>query len=49
MLASPYTRGAVSGLGFITVLAGLAELASAFSARRRASTVPPAPGVTSDR
>jgi hypothetical protein len=31
--ASPYVRGAVSGIGAITVLAGLAELGGAF--RRR--------------
>ena len=35
LLANPYVRGAVSGIGLITALAGLAELAGAFSRRRR--------------
>ena len=33
LLASPMLRGAVSGIGFITALAGLAELAGAFVRR----------------
>ncbi len=32
---NPYVRGAVSGLGLINVIAGLAELYSVFSSRRR--------------
>lgn len=34
LLASPYARGAVSGVGVITALAGVAELATAFALRR---------------
>ena len=34
-LASPFVRGAVSGVGVITATAGLAELAGAFGLRRR--------------
>lgn len=34
-LASPFLRGAVSGVGIITACAGLVELASAFGLRRR--------------
>ncbi|MBA3297087.1 MAG: hypothetical protein H0U19_09135 [Acidobacteria bacterium] len=45
-LASPYVRGAVSGVGVITACAGLLELASVFGLRRRApdstGTTPPA-------
>jgi hypothetical protein len=33
MLGSPVLRGAVSGIGFITALAGLAELAGVFLRR----------------
>jgi hypothetical protein len=36
ILASPFARGAVSGIGGITVIAGLTELAAAFVSRRRA-------------
>lgn len=32
---SPYVRGAVSGVGVITALAGLAELGSIIASRRR--------------
>ena len=32
---SPYVRGAVSGLGLINIVAGLAELFSIFSSPRR--------------
>jgi hypothetical protein len=32
---SPYVRGAVSGIGGITAIAGLAELAFVVAARRR--------------
>ena len=34
ILSSPYTRGAVSGVGLITAVAGILELAAAFGARR---------------
>jgi len=34
-LGSPFVRGAVSGIGGITTLAGLAELATAIVARHR--------------
>jgi hypothetical protein len=36
ILASPFVRGAVSGIGAITTLAGIAELATAIVARHRA-------------
>ena len=35
LFGSPFLRGAVSGIGAITTLAGLAELAGAFGSRRR--------------
>lgn len=44
-LESPYARGGVTGVGVITALAGVAELASLFAGRaRRGSrdTTPPA-------
>ena len=41
LLASPYARGAVSGVGLITALAGIAELGAAFGIRRQSS--PPQP------
>lgn len=34
-LSSPFVRGGVSGIGAITTLAGLAELATAIAARNR--------------
>ena len=34
-IKSPYVRGAVSGLGLINIVAGLAELFSIFSSLRR--------------
>ena len=34
-IKSPYVRGAVSGLGLINIVAGLAELFSIFSSPRR--------------
>jgi hypothetical protein len=40
-LPNPFVRGAISGIGLITALAGLAELGGAF--RRRE------PGATADR
>jgi hypothetical protein len=36
VFASPFTRGAVSGVGAITVLAGLAELSGVLAMRQRA-------------
>ena len=39
-MASAYARGAVSGIGLITLVAGLAELAAAFAARGEAPTAP---------
>jgi hypothetical protein len=36
VFASPFTRGAVSGVGAITVLAGLAELSGVVAMRQRA-------------
>lgn len=35
VLASPFARGAVSGIGAITAIAGLSELGAVFLARRR--------------
>lgn len=35
VLASPYARGAVTGIGVITALAGLVELGSIFVSRAR--------------
>lgn len=49
VLASPYARGAVSGVGLVTMLAGLAELGGAFATRRQAPTAPQGPTVRSDR
>jgi hypothetical protein len=37
LLASPYARGAVSGVGVITAIAGVLELAAAFGVRRAIS------------
>lgn len=37
ILASPFARGAVSGVGLVTLLAGLAEIAGAFGAWRNGS------------
>lgn len=37
LLSSPIARGAVSGIGVVTSLAGLAELAAAFQLRRPAA------------
>lgn len=36
VVRNTFVRGAVSGIGVMTVLAGLAELAAAFAARRPA-------------
>ena len=35
IVGNPFVRGAVSGLGVINVIAGVAELFSLFSSRRR--------------
>jgi hypothetical protein len=45
LLASPYARGAVSGVGLITAVAGVLELAAAFGARRPATPEEPKAGV----
>lgn len=37
-IESPYIRGAVTGVGVITALAGLVELGSVFAARSRRQT-----------
>ena len=39
-LTSPFVRGAVSGLGLLTALAGLAELGGAFRRKREAPQEP---------
>jgi hypothetical protein len=41
VLASPFARGAVSGVGAITVVAGLAELSGVLSRRNRPNHEPP--------
>jgi hypothetical protein len=41
VLASPFARGAVSGVGAITVVAGLAELSGMLSKRSRPNHEPP--------
>jgi hypothetical protein len=45
VLASPFVRGAVSGIGAITALAGLAEIGGLFGRRERGSQQQPAPPV----
>ncbi len=40
LLANPFVRGAVSGIGAITAIAGLAELGAAVASRRRRGPVP---------
>jgi hypothetical protein len=45
LLASPYARGAVSGVGLITAFAGVLELAAAFGARRTAGPDEHTPGL----
>jgi hypothetical protein len=35
LVSSPFVRGGVSGIGVITIVAGLAELGSAIVSRRR--------------
>ena len=49
VLASSYARGAVSGVGFVTMLAGLAEIGGAFALRRDAAAPPHGPTLHSDR
>lgn len=44
LVGSPFVRGAVSGIGVITVIAGLSELASAILSRRREPAGPPQAG-----
>lgn len=47
LLNSPYARGAVTGVGVVTALAGLAELGSLVLSRaRRHDAQPPPPTVT---
>jgi len=47
LLNSPYARGAVTGVGVITAIAGLAELGSLIlsKARRGGGSDPPSPAV----
>ena len=40
LLASPFVRGAVSGVGTLTVVAGLAELGGALGSRRSRENPP---------
>jgi hypothetical protein len=42
LLHTPSARGAVSGVGVITVVAGLAELAGVLALRHRSNAAPPA-------
>ena len=49
IVQSPYARGAVSGVGLVTMLAGLADLAAAFASRRSASDLPSPPTLPSGR
>jgi hypothetical protein len=44
LLASPYFRGAVSGIGLVTVLAGLAELTGLMMRRRQGAVRSADPG-----
>ena len=45
--ASAYARGAVSGLGLVTLLAGFADLGAAFASRRDTPNVPSRPTLSS--
>lgn len=45
--ASPYARGAVSGLGLVTLLAGVADLGAAFASRRETPNLPSRPTLPS--
>ena len=49
MLSSPFARGAVSGIGIVTTLAGLAEFGAAFGGRRPNAEPPGEPTFHSDR
>lgn len=49
ILASPFARGAVSGVGLVTLLAGLAEIGGAFASRREAAAASHRPTLSSDR
>ena len=49
LLASAYVRGAVSGIGLVTLLAGLADLGGAFASRRETPNLPSSPSLPSDR
>lgn len=49
IFASPYARGAVSGVGVVTMLGGLAEIGGAFALRREATAPPHTPSLPSDR
>ena len=49
ILASPYARGAVSGVGLVTLLAGLAEIGGAFAAKRDRSGTSHPPQLRSDQ
>ena len=49
IFASPYARGAVSGVGIVTVLAGLAEIGGAFALRRETAAPSHGPTLPSDR
>jgi hypothetical protein len=43
ILASPFVRGGVSGIGVLTTVAGLAELGGAFASRRPHAASPQEP------
>ena len=47
--SSPYARGAVSGVGVVTLLAGIADLGAAFASRRATPDLPSSPTLPSDR
>lgn len=49
LLGSAVARGAVSGIGLVTTLAGLAEFGAAFSGRRPHPGPSPNPPLHSDR
>ena len=47
VLTNNFVRGAISGLGFVNVLAALAELTDTFSGRNAARHSPEEPGTDS--
>jgi hypothetical protein len=49
LASSPYARGAVTGVGLVTLLAGLADLGAAFASRRASPDLPSRPSLPSDR